>query len=185
LKFTQSPLPGAYVVEIEPIEDERGSFARTWCRREFRTLGLNTLVEQTGTSLNLRKGTLRGMHYQAVPHEEVKLVRCTRGAIYDVIVDLRIDSPSFCRWFAQELTPDNGKMLYVPGGFAHGFQTLVDQSEVSYQISEAYRPELARGVRWNDPVFRIEWPISDPILSERDGNFPDFSVNFERLPAGR
>lgn len=185
MKFTQSSLPGAYVVELEPIGDERGFFARMWCREEFQALGLSTVVEQSSISFNRRKGTLRGMHYQAAPREEVKLVRCTRGAIYDVILDLRADSPAFCRWFAVELTPGNGKMVYIPAGFAHGYQTLADESEVLYQISEAYRPEMARGVRWNDPAFQIEWPIRNPILSARDRSFQDFAANIERFPASR
>jgi dTDP-4-dehydrorhamnose 3,5-epimerase len=125
------------------------------------------------------------MHFQAAPYNEVKLVRCTRGEIYDVILDLRTDSPTFCRRFAVELTEDNGKMLYIPAGFAHGFQTLADQSEVFYQISEAYRPEMARGVRWNDPAFQIEWPIANPILSVRDRGFPDFLASPEQVPASR
>jgi dTDP-4-dehydrorhamnose 3,5-epimerase len=181
--MTRSPLLGAYVLETQPIVDERGSFARTWCREEFRALGLNTMVEQCSTSFNRTRGTLRGMHFQAIPHEEVKLVRCTRGAVYDVILDLRKDSATFGRWFAVELTADNGKMLYIPCGFAHGFQTLDDQSEVFYQISEKYHPEAARGVRWNDPVLGIKWPISNPNLSERDRDFPDFSIHLEGLSA--
>ena len=174
MKFTETALPGAYILEIELLRDERGFFARTWCREEFQAIGLSTVVQQNSISFNQKRGTLRGMHYQAPPKEEVKLVRCTRGAIYDVILDLRTDSSTFCRWCALELTADNGKMVYVPAGFAHGFQTLADESEVSYQISEAFRPELARGVRWNDPAFQIEWPIPDPILSVRDRGFPDF-----------
>jgi dTDP-4-dehydrorhamnose 3,5-epimerase len=185
VKFTESPLSGAYVVETEPVGDTRGFFARVWCADEFRAFGLNTVIEQSSISFNRKTGTLRGMHYQAAPKEEVKLVRCTRGAIYDVILDLRAGSPTFGRWFAVELTADNGKTVYVPTGFAHGFQTLVDQSEVFYQISEKYRPEMARGVRWNDPAFQIEWPVRDPILSVRDRDFPDFSATLEQLPAGR
>ena len=183
MKFIPSPLPGAYVVEIEPTSDARGSFSRIWCRKEFEAVGLNTVVEQSSISLNLEKGTLRGMHYQAAPYEEVKLVRCTRGVIHDVILDLRSDSPTFCRWFARELTPENGEMMYVPAGFAHGYQTLCDRSEVFYQISEAYRSDMARGVRWNDATFQIEWPISPPILSVRDRDFPDFLATMKTLPA--
>jgi dTDP-4-dehydrorhamnose 3,5-epimerase len=171
------------VVEIEPIADERGFFARTWCRDEFQALGLSIVVEQNSISFNRKKGTLRGMHYQASPNEEVKLVRCTRGAIYDVILDLRPDSCTFCRWFAVELTADNAKAVYVPAGFAHGFQTLCDQSEVSYQISATYRPEMARGVRWDDPAFQIDWPIPSPILSARDHSFPDYSPGLKRISA--
>jgi dTDP-4-dehydrorhamnose 3,5-epimerase len=185
VNFIPTALSGAYVVEMDPVADERGFFARLWCRKEFQVLGLSTAVEQTSISFNRKKGTLRGMHYQAAPREEVKLVRCTRGAIYDVILDLRTDSPTPCRWFAAELTADNGKMMYVPAGFAHGFQTLADQSEVFYQISEAYCPEMARGVRWNDPAFQIIWPIPNPILSMRDRGYPDFSAKLEQLPGGR
>jgi dTDP-4-dehydrorhamnose 3,5-epimerase len=185
VKFTESPLSGAYTVETEPIEDTRGFFARVWCADEFRALSLNTIIEQGSISFNRKKGTLRGMHYQTTPKEEVKLVRCTRGAIYDVILDLRTGSPTFGRWFATELTAENGKMMYVPIGFAHGFQTLVDQSEVFYQISEKYHPGMARGVRWNDPRFQIEWPLRDPILSVRDRDFPDFSLTLDRLAASR
>ena len=163
-------------MEIEPIGDERGSFARTWCRREFHTLGLNTLVEQTGTSLNLRKGTLRGMHYQAVPHEEVKLVRCTRGAIYDVIIDLRSESKTFQKWFGVELTEENYRMLYVPEGYAHGFQTLSDRTEVVYHTSEFYTPNAEQGIRYNDVAFGIRWPLEVRVISEKDKNWPDFSV---------
>jgi dTDP-4-dehydrorhamnose 3,5-epimerase len=178
-------LPGAYVVDIDPVWDERGFFTRLWCRKEFQALGLSTDIDQCSISFSRKNGTLRGMHYQAAPLEEVKLVRCTRGAIHDVILDLRADSPTYCRWFAAELTADNGKMMYVPAGFAHGFQVLADQSEVFYQISEVYRPEMARGVRWNDPAFQIEWPIPNPILSARDRSFPDFSVSLEQIPANR
>lgn len=167
-------------MDIDPIGDERGFFARTWCREEFRAFGLSSVVEQSSISFNQKRGTLRGMHYQAAPNEEVKLVRCTRGVIRDIIVDLRAASPTFCRWFAVDLTADNGRMVYVPAGFAHGFQALADQSEVFYQISEPYRLEMARGVRWNDPAFQIEWPISDPILSVRDRSFPDFAGKLER-----
>jgi len=174
VKFTECSLAGAYVVEAEPIKDERGFFARVWCRQEFQRLGLCALIEQSSVSFNERRGTLRGMHFQVSPHEEVKVVRCTQGSIHDVIVDLRAESPTYCQWFAMELSAQNGKMMYVPPGFAHGFQTLSDRSEVFYQISEAYHPDSARGVRWNDPAFRIEWPIPQPFLSTRDRRFPDF-----------
>jgi dTDP-4-dehydrorhamnose 3,5-epimerase len=172
-------------VETEPVGDERGSFSRIWCRREFRAVGLNTDFEQCSVSFNRKRGTLRGMHYQAPPDEEAKLIRCSRGAIYDVILDLRADSSSYCRWFAVELTAENGKMIYAPAGLAHGFQVLTDRTEVYYQISKAYRPEMARGVRWNDPVFQIEWPIPDPVLSTRDRDFPDFSASVQRVSADR
>jgi dTDP-4-dehydrorhamnose 3,5-epimerase len=173
MKLSKLPLSGAYLIELEPVSDERGFFARAWDFQEFQQLGLNPKLAQCSISTNTRRGTLRGMHYQAAPHAEAKLVRCTAGAIYDVIVDLRPASPSYCEWFAAELTSANHKMIFVPEGFAHGFQTLVDASEVFYQISENYRPELARGVRWNDPAFGIEWPISDPIISARDQAFAD------------
>jgi dTDP-4-dehydrorhamnose 3,5-epimerase len=185
VKFIPIPLPGAYIVEIEPIADERGFFARSWCRDEFRAAGLNSNVEQNSISFNRKRGTLRGVHYQAAPHEEVKLVRCTRGAIWDVVLDLRADSCTFRRWFAVELTADNGRMVYVPAGFAHGFQTLADEAEVFYQISEAYHPKLTRGVRWNDPAFQIEWPLPNPILSARDRDFLDFEACAECRPGNR
>jgi len=174
MKFIRTPLQGACVIEIEPTADERGFFARTWCRDEALSHGLNPNVVQCSLSMNKRKGTLRGLHYQDEPYPEGKLVRCSSGAIYDVIVDLRPASPSHAKWFAVELTAENHKMLYAPEGFAHGFQTLADNTEIVYQITEAYRPEYSRGVRWNDPRFRIEWPISDPIISLRDISFPDY-----------
>ena len=175
MKFTETCLPGAYVIETEPLDDERGFFARVWCREEFRRLGLSDWIEQSSVSFNRKRGTLRGMHFQSSPHEEVKVVRCTQGSIYDVVVDLRAGSPAFCKWFAVELSAQNGKMMYVPEGMAHGFQTLTDGSEVFYQISNAYHSESARGVRWNDPVFGIEWPIAQSIVSLRHREFPDFS----------
>ena len=174
MKLTSVPLPGAYLIEIEPVADERGFFARTWCSREFKLHGLNPTVAQCSISFNERKGTLRGMHYQVAPHAEAKLIRCSSGAIYDVILDLRPASPNYCRWFAVELTAENRKMLYLPEGVAHGFQTLTDGAEVIYQISESYWPECAHGARWDDPLFGIEWPIRSPILSPRDRAFPDF-----------
>jgi dTDP-4-dehydrorhamnose 3,5-epimerase len=160
---------------MEPHRDERGYFARTWGRAEFEARGLNPRLEQSSTSFNLRRGTLRGLHYQAAPFEEAKLVRCARGALYDLIVDLRPGSDSFREWFAVELTASNLLMLYVPEGFAHGFQTLEDETEVLYQISETYQPEYARGVRWNDPGFDFRWPINERVMSERDLSFPDFT----------
>ena len=185
MRFDPCPLAGAYVINIEPLGDARGFFARTWCRQEFKNAGLIADIEQTSCSFNAKIGTLRGMHYQAAPYEEVKLVRCTQGSVYDVILDLRADSPTYCRWFGIDLSAGNRKMLYVPAGFAHGFQTLADESEVSYQISEAYRPDLARGVRWNDLAFGIEWPIPDPILSERDQTYPDFSVSADAVAVSK
>jgi dTDP-4-dehydrorhamnose 3,5-epimerase len=173
MKLRSVPLPGAYVIDLEPIADERGLFARTWCAHEFKLHGLNPNVSQCSISFNERRGTLRGMHYQDEPYPEAKLVRCCSGAIYDVIVDLRTTSPTHRKWFAVELTAANRQMLYVPEGVAHGFQTLTDATEVFYQISESYRPDCARGVRWDDPLFGIEWPIANPIISKRDRAFPD------------
>jgi dTDP-4-dehydrorhamnose 3,5-epimerase len=175
VKFTPTPLAGAWLIAVEPHEDERGSFARVWCAREFGAQGLDTRLVQASVSLNRRRGTLRGMHWQASPHEETKLVRCTRGAIYDVIIDLRTDSPTFTHHYAAELTADNRLALYVPPGLAHGFQTLADDTEVLYQMSAFHVPEAGRGVRWNDPAFGIRWPIAAPILNQRDATYPDFS----------
>lgn len=173
MKFTESGLKGAYIIDIEPAEDERGFFARTFCRKEFEAYGLNPNLLQSSISFNKKKGTLRGMHYQAWPHEETKIVRCTMGAIYDVILDLRPDSKSFKQWVAIDLTSTNHRMVYVPQGFAHGFQTLEEDVEVFYQMSECYYPQSAIGLRWNDPAFGIKWPISHPIISARDLHFPD------------
>ena len=157
--FSPTPLAGAVLIEPERREDSRGFFARTWCNREFEAHGLAPLIVQCSISFNKKRGTLRGLHYQAPPHAETKLVRCTSGAIYDVIVDLRPESPSCRRHFATVLSAENRAMLYVPEGFAHGFQTLEDGTEVFYQMSKFHAPECARGVRWNDPAFAIEWPI--------------------------
>lgn len=162
------------MIELEAVADERGFFARTWCAEEFRFRGLNSNLAQCSLSSNARRGTLRGMHYQSEPYAEAKLISCRAGAVYDVVLDLRPESPAYLRWFAAELTASNHKMLYVPAGCAHGFQTMVDASEVFYQISQAYRAESARGVRWNDPRFGIEWPLRDPILSPRDRGFADY-----------
>ena len=176
MKFLETELAGAYVIELERLEDERGFFARTFCRDEFAVHGLHKGFVQCNTSFNAQRGTLRGMHYQDKPHEEAKLVRCTRGGIYDVVVDIRKTSPTYLRWIAVELTADNGRMLYVPEGLAHGFQTLEDASEVSYHMSEMYHPECARGLRWNDPALAIRWPLPDPIISERDARYPDLKT---------
>ena len=176
MKRIPLPLSGACLMELEPVSDDRGFFARTWCAEEFARLGLNSKLAQCSISCNTRRGTLRGMHYQAEPYAEAKLIRCCSGAIYDVIVDLRPSSPTYCKWAAAELTSANHKMLYVPEGFAHGFQTLTDHTEVFYQISTIYRPEHACGVRWNDPAFGIEWPVSSPILSARDRAFTDHKL---------
>ena len=172
--FTETKLKGAYIIEPEKSGDERGFFARSWCEREFAAHNLNSRTVQCNISFNRRKGTLRGMHYQAAPHAEVKLVRCTRGAIYDVVIDLRHQCLTFKQHVGLVLTVDDHKMLYVPEGCAHGFQTLEDNVEVFYQMSAFYAPECAQGVRWNDPSFAIEWPINEPIMLKRDRNYPDF-----------
>ena len=174
MKFTPTPLAGAWLVSLEPHTDERGFFARVWCAEEFAARKLDTRVAQCSLSFNQRRGTLRGMHWQAAPHEETKVVRCVRGALHDVIIDLRPDSATYTRHFAAELSAENRLALYVPAGFAHGFQTLADDTEILYQISEFYAPEAGRGVRWNDPAFGIRWPIAGPLLSERDRSYPDF-----------
>jgi dTDP-4-dehydrorhamnose 3,5-epimerase len=174
MTFTSIGLPGAFRIDAARHDDERGFFARTWCTREFETHGLNPRVVQTSVSQNRAKGTLRGMHYQAAPHAEAKLVRCTRGSIYDVIVDLRPESSTFKRHFGAVLTAENYTALYVPEGFAHGFLTLEDDSEVLYHISEFYEPAAARGVRWDDPAFGIAWPGEVAVISERDRTYPDF-----------
>lgn len=174
MRFVETPLAGARVIEIEPHADARGFFARTFCRDELTAAGLPGEFMQASVSYNIRRGTLRGMHFQAAPHEEPKLVRCTRGAIFDVIIDLRRASPTHCRWFGIELTAENRRTLYVPPGFAHGFQTLVDDTEILYQMAEPYLADAARGVRWNDPAFAIAWPIGEPFMSERDAGYPDY-----------
>jgi dTDP-4-dehydrorhamnose 3,5-epimerase len=170
--FEPLEIPGSFLVRPERIEDERGFFARSWCRREFAARGLTVELAQCNISFNRRGGTLRGLHYQAAPHEEAKLVRCTRGAIYDVVVDLRPDSPSRHRYAAATLSAENLNMLYVPEGCAHGFLTLEDSSEVFYQMSEFYVPEAARGVRWDDPAFGVAWPGPVEVIAERDRNYP-------------
>ena len=172
--FTETKLAGAFVIELERHTDERGFFARTFCQQEFEAHGLKAEVAQCNVSFNKRKGTLRGMHYQAAPFAEAKLVRCTAGSIYDVIIDLRPASATFKRHFAVELSAENHRMLYIPEDFAHGFQTLEDNTEVFYQMAQRYSAEHARGVRWNDPAFGIEWPKSERIIIERDRNYPDF-----------
>ncbi len=170
--FRETPLRGAFVIDLEPQVDPRGFFARTWCENEATAHGLNPRVAQCSVSFNARRGTLRGMHYQAAPHEEAKVVSCTRGALFDVIIDLRRGSPTFARHVDVVLTAENRRRVYVPEGFAHGFQTLEDDTEVCYQISERYHPELARGVAWDDPAFGINWPIAEPSLSEQDSCRP-------------
>jgi len=174
MRFIKTAVAGAYIIELEPHSDERGLFARTWCEREFADHGISMTIRQSSISVNRRRGTMRGMHYQVAPHAEQRVVRCTSGAIYDVIVDLRPDSKSYREWVSVEMSKDNRKMVYVPEGCAHGFVTLVDDVEVFYQMSASYSPDHARGVRWNDPAFSIEWPIEVAVVSERDNNHPDF-----------
>jgi dTDP-4-dehydrorhamnose 3,5-epimerase len=173
MKFDGTKLPGVVEIQLEPNSDERGFFARTWCQNEFTEHGLNGKIVQCNVSFNAHKGTLRGIHYQAAPYPEAKLVRCTMGAIYDVVVDLRPQSPTFKDWTGVFLTAANRHMLYVPEGCGHGFLTLEDETEVFYQMSEFYHPELARGVRWNDPAFKIIWPAAVEVISERDRTYPD------------
>jgi len=172
--FTETTLSGVFVIEPEKIEDARGFFARTWCQRELSAYGLESQLVQCSISFNRKAGTLRGMHYQVAPYEETKIVRCTRGALYDVVIDLRPHSATFKRHVAVTLTGENHTILYIPKGFAHGFQTLEDDTEVLYQMSEFYAPEYARGVRWNDPAFAIAWPLAERIINDRDQHYPDF-----------
>jgi dTDP-4-dehydrorhamnose 3,5-epimerase len=171
--FIETQLKGAFAIELERLEDERGFFARTWCQREAEAVGLKPRWVQCNISYNRDKGTLRGMHYQAPPHAEAKLIRCTMGSIYDVIIDLRPESPTRTQHIGMVLSAQNRKMLYVPEGFAHGFLTLEDYTEVFYQMSEFYAPDYARGVRWNDPTFGIEWPAEVQVISDRDQSYAD------------
>lgn len=172
--FTETKLKGAFVLEIEKREDNRGFFARTFCQNEFKAHGMNPLVAQCNIAYNKKKGTLRGMHFQNAPYAENKLVRCTKGAIHDVIIDLRPDSPTYKQWVSAELTEENHKLLYVPEGFGHGYQTLTETAEVIYQVSQFYAPESASGVRHNDPAFGITWPLEVAAISDLDKNWPDF-----------
>lgn len=173
--FTEAKLKGAFVIGLDRKADLRGFFARTFCVQEFEAHGLSPRVVQCNMSYNRHRGTLRGMHWQAPPSAEAKLVRAVRGSVLDVIVDLRPGSPTYLQHVAVELTASNGQMLYIPEGFAHGFQTLEDETEVFYQMSEFHAPEQARGARWNDPAFGIAWPLPDPIMSDRDRTWPDYS----------
>jgi dTDP-4-dehydrorhamnose 3,5-epimerase len=172
--FTETKLPGVFIIEIEKREDERGFFARAWCKKEFEAHGLNLDWVQANLAFSKRRGTLRGLHYQIAPYEEAKLMRCIRGAIYDVIIDLRPESPTYKRWLGVELTADNHKMLYVPEGFAHGYQTLMDNTETFYQASQFYSPESERGLRYDDPAFAIEWPIDVQVISDKDKSWSDY-----------
>jgi dTDP-4-dehydrorhamnose 3,5-epimerase len=174
--FTESALKGVYLIEPERQEDERGIFARTFCVEEFSVRGLDAAVAQCNVSYNRRRGTLRGLHYQVSPHAEVKLVRCTMGAAFDVVVDIRPGSPTFRQWLGVELSARNRKMLYIPEGLAHGFQTLEDDTELFYQMSKAYVPEAARGIKWDDPAIGIAWPMAPLVVSGRDQNYPKLPV---------
>lgn len=174
--FQETKLKGAFVIDIEKHKDERGYFARSWCRKEFKAHGLNPIVVQANVAFSSNKGTLRGMHYQADPYQEAKLIKCLRGKVFDVIIDLRSNSATYCEWFGMELTAEDHTMLYVPEGFAHGYQALLDNTEVFYLVSQFYTPDSERGVRWNDSVFGIEWPVTDDlVISEKDKNWPDYS----------
>jgi dTDP-4-dehydrorhamnose 3,5-epimerase len=174
--FTETKLPGAYIIQLERLDDERGFFARAFCRDEFEQHGLDSLVAQCNLSFNRNKGTLRGMHYQAAPHSEAKLISCVTGSIYDVIIDLRSESATYGQWLAVELSAHERSMLYIPEGFAHGFQTLQDDTEVFYQMFQFYEPAAGRGIRWDDPAFDIQWPDGPRILSARDRSYPDFRL---------
>ena len=174
--FTELPLQGAYTVEMQRLADERGFFARSYCAEEFAAHGLGPELRQCSVSYNARRGTLRGLHYQSAPHEEHKLVRCTFGAVFDVIVDIRASSPTYRRWHGAELTADNRRSLFIPPGFAHGFVSLTDHAEVYYMISVAHAPQSARGLRWNDPAFAIEWPLPPVVICARDAAYPLLDV---------
>lgn len=176
MRFTETGVAGAFLIEIERKTDDRGFFARSWCRSELEAKGLCARVEQMNVGFNRLRGTLRGMHFQAAPHAETKVVRCTRGSVFDVVVDLRPDSPTFRRWAGFELSADNGRMLYVPEGCAHGYQTLEDASEICYLTSRPYAPESARGVRHDDPAFGIRWPLPVSRISQADRGWPDFAT---------
>jgi dTDP-4-dehydrorhamnose 3,5-epimerase len=175
LILNETELTDAYIVDLEPIADSRGFFARAWCERELGEQGLETRIAQCNMSFNRRKGTIRGMHFQRPPHEEVKLIRCIRGALFDVIIDLRPESATYKNWIGVELSDDNRRALYVPKGFAHGFQTLVDNTETFYMVSAFYAADAGAGVRWDDPAFGIDWPLGQPTeISDNDRNWPDF-----------
>lgn len=177
MKFSALALENAFVIEPELMEDERGFFARSFCVKEFSAQGLNSQLEQCNISFNHKKGTLRGMHFQVGDKSEVKVVRCTMGKIYDVIIDLRPSSPTFNQWYGVELSAANRLMLYIPQGFAHGFQTLDDNTEVFYQMSESFAPSHAKGIRWDDPFFKIKWPYMKPsIISSKDQLYPDYMI---------
>jgi len=180
--FTETVLKGVFVIDIEPVTDVRGFFARTWCQREFELNGLKVTWVQSSISVNSRRGTLRGMHYQVAPNEEVKLVRCTAGSIYDVIVDLRPASPTYCQYVGITLSANNRRAVYIPKQCAHGFLTLEDNTEVSYHMSEFYKPDRARGFRWDDPAFNIKWAEAIMVMSERDKTWPTFTLTHQSQP---
>ncbi len=174
--FTEIDIPGAFTVEFEEKTDDRGFFARSWCEREFAALGLANKIVQCNVGYSTRAGTLRGIHYQDAPHAETKVVRCTRGAVYDVIVDVRPDSPTYGKWSGRELTADNRLMLFIPEGFGHGYQTIENDTEIFYQTSEFYHPESATGIRYDDPAFVINWPLPITAISDTDRSWPDYQL---------
>lgn len=174
MRYTETPIGGTFLVDLEPVEDHRGFFARTFCEEEFRRRGLEAHFAQSSIAFSARRGTLRGMHFQREPHAEVKLVRCTRGGVYDVVIDLRPHSPTFRQWLGAELTAANRRMLYIPTGLAHGYLTLEDETEISYQMSAPYHPGAAAGVRWDDPAFAVRWPFEPVVMAGRDRTYPDF-----------
>lgn len=176
--FTETKLSGAFLIDIKKIEDDRGFFGRSWCKREMEEHGLNNNVVNMNTSLSKFKGTLRGLHFQVMPYAEAKMIRCTRGSIFDIIVDLRPGSPTFKQWTGEVLTADNYKMLYSPEGFAQGFLTLEDNSEITYLTTDFYSPGSAKGVRWNDPAFKVKLPIEPVVISDQDKNWPDFDPEY-------
>lgn len=182
MEFTAGPVDGAFVIGLEERTDDRGFFARAFATEEFEARGLDPVVVQANISFNHRRGTLRGMHWQAAPHTETKLVRCTRGAILDVVVDIRPDSPTYLQWMAAELTGDNRRAMYAPKGVAHGYLTLTDAAEVHYQVSHPFSPEADRGARWDDPAFGIDWPFEPVVISERDAAHPPFPVETSTTP---
>jgi dTDP-4-dehydrorhamnose 3,5-epimerase len=175
--FKKTAFDGVYLIELDQNIDERGFFARSFCKKEFQENDIDLDIAQSNISFNKKKGTLRGMHYQVSPHAEAKLVSCPRGAVYDVIIDLRLNSPTYCKWLAVELSAQNYRSLYIPKGFAHGFQALSDDTVVLYQMSESYHPESARGIRWDDPLFLIEWPSNNQVISVKDRAYPLFNKN--------
>lgn len=176
MQFFETEVNDAYIIDLDKHEDDRGYFARAWCKSEFEDMGLKSSIAQCNLSFNYKKGTLRGMHYQATPYEEVKMVRCTHGKILDVIIDLRKNSSTYMQWIGVELSAENNKMLYVPEGFAHGYQTLEDNSVVHYQVTEFYHPGSEQGIRWNDPAFELKFPLEITVISDKDSSHPDYSA---------